>query len=522
MTDSQKSPLTSEPMDNPAEEPIEQQPVDEQSYDGRSTIPPPASNTRVKKRVPKRLFFFSTLAIIAIILYCIVNADSFVSVFNRLGDVLAPILVGCIIAYLCNPFLRFFEFLVFRKMGQSNLRRVLSLLCTILVVFGILSVVIALIVPELIDSIRQLVLNYEYYLNHLLSFVQSIIDKFQLDLDISDVEKFTALIVQLFGTAEEAVAKLLSALQGLTESVALFDNIWAFVVNLFNTFKNLLLGLFIALYILSSKEKRKAQISKFRAAFFSDHQNEKITTVVKLVDQTFGGYIKGLLLDALAVGVVTFLLLSICKVSEYNLLIAAICAVTNIIPVFGPFIGAIPSGLIVLISNPEKFILFVVLILIIQQIDGNILCPIIQGNNTGVSSLAVIIAITVMGGFFGIIGMVIGVPVFAVIIELVKQTIESRLTKQGKATDTTHYYPVNAVGNAEEDVYYEHAHWKYKYDHSRLKPHVDKFLAAVGRIRKKKKSNGKNNSNGHKKNNASGNKKHNSPSKKHKNGKKKK
>ena len=221
-------------------------------------------------------------------------------------------------------------------------------------------------------------------------------------------------------------------------------------------------------------------------------------------------------LAVLLIGVVTFLLLSLCKVSEYNLLIAAICAVTNIIPVFGPFIGAIPSGLIVLISNPEKFLLFVMLILVIQQIDGNILCPIIQGNNTGVSSLAVIISITVMGGFFGIVGMIIGVPVFAVIIELIKQTIEQRLLKQGKATDTIDYYPVNAVGNAEEDVYYEHAHWKYKYDHSRLKPHVDKLLAALGRIGTGKASNA------NKKKAGSGAKKSHTTAKVHKGGKKKK
>ena len=110
----------------------------------------------------------------------------------------------------------------------------------------------------------------------------------------------------------------------------------------------------------------------------------------------------------------------------------------------------------------------------------------IQGNNTGVSSLAVLIAITVMGGLFGLGGMVIGVPVFAVIIELVKRAVEERLRKRGKPTDTTCYYPDNAVGNAEEEVYYEHAHWKYTYDHSKLKPHVDKLVAAMGRIGKKK------------------------------------
>ena len=442
----------------------------------------PNGTPTAKRRFSKRVVFFGGLAIIAIVVFCVVNAPSLDSMFKKFGDVLAPLFIGCVIAYLCNPILKFYEYFVFRKLGKSSFRRGLSLLFTVLTSFGILAIILAMILPELIESISHLVSNYEVYLNSLLSFVQSIIDKMKLSVDISDVQKFTRFIESMFGTAEEAIAKILSALQGLTENVNLIDNVWAFLTGLFNTFKNLLLGMVIAFYILSSKDKRKAQINKFRAAFLSDNQNYKFTSFVKLVDQTFGGFIKGVLLDALAVGVVTFLLLTVFRVSEFNLLIAAICAVTNIIPVFGPFIGAIPSGLIVLISNPEKFLLFVILVIIIQQLDGNILCPIIQGNNTGVSSLAVLVAIIVMGGFFDLIGMVIGVPVFAVIIELCKRAIEDKLRSRGKPTDTTAYYPSNAVGNAEEDVYYEHAHWKYKYDHSRIKPHIDKLLAAIRRL----------------------------------------
>ena len=444
-----------------------------------------------KRRIPKRVFFFGACAIVAITVYCIANADRFAAVFARIGDVIAPLVIGCVIAYLCNPFLKFYEYVVFRKLGKGNLRLGLSLLLTVLTVFGILGVVIALIVPELIQSISQLITNYEFYLNSLLGFIQSIINKLPEDvssrIDISDVEKLNTFLTDMFGAGENVMSKVLSFLQSFFIDGDLIGDIWGFLGNIFNTFMNLILGIFIAFYILSSKEKRVAQINKFRAAFFSDQQNGTITAVVKLVDRTFGGFIKGVLLDALAVGVVTFLLLTIFNVSEYNLLISAICAVTNIIPVFGPFIGAIPSGLIVLISNPEKFVLFLILVIIIQQIDGNLLCPMIQGNNTGVSSLAVLVAITVMGGFFGIVGMIIGVPVFAVIIELVKQTIEARLRKKGKSTDTTDYYAANAVGNAEEDVYYEHAHWKYKYDHSKLKPHVDKVLAAMSRMGEKRR-----------------------------------
>ena len=185
-------------------------------------------------------------------------------------------------------------------------------------------------------------------------------------------------------------------------------------------------------------------------------------------------------------GIVTFILLSIFRVSDYNLLIAAICGVTNIIPVFGPFIGAIPSALIVLISNPSKLIVFILLILVIQQIDGNIIVPRIQGNNTGISSLAVLIAITVMGSLFGVMGMIIGVPIFAVIIELCKRALDERLKKRGRPTDTVAYYPSDAVGNAEEEVYYEHSHLRYLYDHSKLKA-IIKLQKARHERRKRKR-----------------------------------
>ena len=436
--------------------------------------------TYTRKRFPKRVLFFGTCAVVAILIYTIANASSFSHVFARLGEVLTPIIIGCVIAYLCNPILKFYEYVVFRRLGRGNLRRGLSLLLTTLTAVGIIAVILALIVPELVENVTNLVTNYETYINQLLGFIQSIIDNFDLNVDISDMEKVNALLEEFLGAGETLISQVLSFLSGYLFNGDIVGNLWSFLGNLFNTFKNLILGIFIAFYILSSKEKRKAQIKKFRAAFFTDSQNATISEVTELVDRTFGGFVKGLLLDALAVGVVTFILMSLFRVSEYNLLIAAICAVTNIIPVFGPFIGAIPSALIVLISNPGKVLVFIVLVLIIQQIDGNILCPIIQGNNTGVSSLAVLISITIMGGFFGLLGMIIGVPVFAVIIELVKRAIEKRLRKQGKSTDTTDYYPSNAVGNAEEEVYYEHAHWKYKYDHSRIKPHIDKMLAAIG------------------------------------------
>ena len=461
----------------------------------RDSAPEPAPQSDAPKRnlPPKRWIFFGLLAAVFVIAYCIVNVDSFSAVFKRIGSVISPVLIGCVIAYMCNPILKFYEYMVFRKLGKSKLRLGLSMLCTFLSVLGILAIIIAMIIPELYKSISDLINNYETYLNGLLGFVQSFINKLPADvsakIDISDMEKLNTFITDVFGDAESIMSGVRDTLKNYVFEGDLIGNIWAFLSKIFGTIVDFVLGIFIAFYILSSKEKRVAQINKFRSAFFNDKQDKKITEVVSLVDKTFGGFFKGVLLDAVAVGIMTYILMSIFRVSEYNLLIATICAVTNVIPVFGPLIGAVPSGLIVLMTNPEKIIIFIVLILVIQQLDGNILVPLIQGNNTGISSLAVLVSITVMGGLFGIGGMVIGVPVFAVIIELVKRAIEERLRKQNMVTDTTYYYRKGAIGNAEEEVYYEHAHWKYKYDHSRIKPHVDKVLAAIKRI--VKKANGK-------------------------------
>ena len=464
-----------------------------------------------KFSIKKRWIFFGTLAVIFVVAYCIVNIDSFSSVFKRLGNILTPIIIGCFIAYMCNPILKFYEYLIFRKLGKGNLRLGLSLFCTFLTFVGILAVIIAMIIPELYKSLSELVKDPRQYVNNVLGFIQSIINKLppevSAEIDISDMTKLEQFINDIFGSTEHLMQDILDKVKNYVFDTNLIGNVWDFLTKFFGFIVDFVLGLFIAFYILSSKEKRLAQINKFRAAYLNEKQDGKATEIVTLVDKTFGSFFKGVLLDAIIVGVLMFIGLSIFHVSEYNLLIAAICAITNIIPVFGPLIGAIPSGVIVLMTNPEKLLIFIIIVLVIQQLDGNILVPLIQGNNTGISSLAVLISITVMGGLFGIMGMIIGVPVFAVIIELVKRAIEDKLRKQDKDTDTTQYYRKGAIGNAEEEVYYEHAHWKYRYDHSRIKPHIDKLLAAISRIGKKNKDskNGNSKKNGKEKTNSKNN-----------------
>ncbi len=450
----------------------------------------PATST-AKKRIPKRFFFFASCIVIAIVVFCCANADSIAAVFSNLMSVLSPLIIGGVIAYLCNPIMRFFEYFVFGKMKKGGLHHALSLLCTVIVFFGIIVGIIALIVPELVNSLTKLVDEFDFYLDSVLTMVQGIIDKFpQLDIDVSDKAALISFIEDTFGSMEEFISNLLTTLQKYVFKEGSLDTIMTILSGVISTFTNILLGFFIAFYILASKEKRSAQIRKFRAACLTEKQNKKFKSLVRLVNQTFGGYVKGLILDSIAIGIVMFIILSVFRISEYNLLIATICAITNIIPVFGPFIGAIPSGLLVLITNPSKFIPFLIIVLVVQQIEGNIIMPRIQGNSTNISSLSVLIAITVMGNLFGVVGMIVGVPIFAVIIELFKRWIEGRLEKRGLPTDTVYYYPDDAVGNAEEEVHYEHSHLRYKYEHSKLKARIDRIRASrtakkAERIKKK-------------------------------------
>ena len=425
-----------------------------------------------KKRLSGRTLFWICATVIGLLLFSIAIMDELTSFARNVLNILSPIIIGGVIAYLCNPILRFYEQWLFAHLRRGGLRHSLSLILTILTAFAIIGGVFFMIIPQLADSITDLLNNYESHIDNLLVSLQSVINTItadlHVDIDISSMDKMEALLTNVFGSTENFLAQLQDKLQS-SSSGNLFGNIWSGLLDVFNAFKNLFIGMFIAFYLLASKEKRSAQIRKFRRAMFSDKTNERIREVTSLVDDTFGGFIFGKIMDSLVIGVLTFLLLTIFEISPYNMLIAAFVGVTNVIPVFGPFIGAIPSFIIVLISNPSKAFLFLVLIFIIQQIDGNIIGPKILGDNTGVSSLCVIIAIVVCGSLWGVAGMIVGVPIFAVIIELVKRYLEARLRKKGEPTDTANYYNTHALANAEQELHYEHAGLLYKYRHSRLR-----------------------------------------------------
>lgn len=349
-----------------------------------------------------------------------------------INAILSPIVTGLVIAYLANPFFRFFERRLLLHVRPFQIRRLLSLILTYLLLLLLIGGLLLLIVPQLISSIQAFSQNFDQNLEHGLQQINNLISR--LNRTFPAREDGTALIPSLNAElVKNGIATAWAFLRQFVQEKLRPENIGAITDIISKTggmLANVLLGVFISIYLLASKEKRYAQIMKFRRAYLSDTLNLRITRFCTIADKSFGGFLRGKLLDSTIVGLLVYLACLICGIPS-PVLIAVIIGITDIVPVIGPFIGVIPAAIIILLTEPIKVIPFLIAILIIQQIDGNIIAPKILGENTGVSSLCVMIAILIMGELLGLLGMIIGVPLFATAIELVKTFLDNRLRAKG-------------------------------------------------------------------------------------------
>ena len=384
----------------------------------------------------KKLWLYGVIAYASMLLLItwVVNTNELNVWLSRVLNVFRPLLIGLVLAYLLNPFFRFFENKVFEKISPFRLRRTLSLIFTYLLLFLIFALLLLLIVPQLIDSITDFLADTDSYLangieylNTLIKWVNAVIDPDNPagPLSYVDAEAVKESASRFFTSMEIKNSDLIKYLSA-DNLLALFE----IAGNVIFLIADIIFGFFISIYLLSSKEKRYAQVMRLRRAVLNDKINEKITRVCTVADRSFGGFLEGKIIDSAIVAVLVYIAISIFDI-PYAILIATIVGITDIVPVIGPFVGVIPSSVIILLTDPGKVIPFLLCILVIQQIDGNIIAPKILGENTGVSSLCVIIAITVMGSLWGLLGMVLGVPLFATILELVDSYLEKRLRKKG-------------------------------------------------------------------------------------------
>ena len=404
----------------------------------------PDSN-KIAKDKGKGIRFGGALLVCAaifLVAYLIVNTDSISAVISKFTGVITPVLLGFAIAYILNPILRFFEFKVFNFIPNKKICRGLSLTLTYLLSIGFIIAVALLIIPAATTSILNITNNLESSVNDTITLINNLISDYFGTHPLPE------------GVTQEEILATVSKL--LNESGDMFDTITKYAMQygkgLVIGVKNVILAAFISLYVLVSKERLTAQSNKICTAFLSENAKRKFYKYVRICDKTFGGFLIGKIIDSLIIGVITFLTLlffNIAKIEDI-ILISVIVCVTNIIPVFGPFIGAIPSFFILFLQSPPKAFLFLLLILVIQQLDGNVIGPKILGNATGMSTLGVMIAIIIMGDYFGVVGMILGVPIFSVAITLINEISESKLKKKNLPLNSAEYYPEDSLVDPNE------------------------------------------------------------------------
>lgn len=398
----------------------------------------------------KKIFTICSIAYAVLILLVVIitNFDKFSAFYEWVNDkltVLSPIVIGAVIAYISGSLVRLFQNRVFHKVESKRWRRTLSIVCTYVSIVVIISLFILLIIPQLLSSIEELIrkISDGTYLNALIKAINDLLNKV---LSFRNEEAFEYISME----------KITQVLSGVFESTGdLLQNIvnWAlsYGTNILIGLKNVVIGFLLSIYFVISKDRLYAQSTRILTAIFSKKRFDAIMDWFRYSDKTLGGFIVGKLIDATIVIVLCSIAFSIAGI-PYSILVAVFIGVCNIIPFFGPFIGAIPSGFIVFIAEPDKLLLFIILVLVIQQIDGNILEPKIVGDRTGLSSLGVLVAVTVMSGYFGILGMFLGVPIFAVICAAIKKIIKRRLKEKDLPTELADYYNQDALSEPQTET----------------------------------------------------------------------
>ena len=384
--------------------------------------------------------FLTAAAIILFAVLCLhlPEAGAFI---GRVMSVFSPFIYGFIIAYLVNPIMKKFEKHVLRfpesfRWGDK-LRRPLSVTMGMIVFLLILGIVVGLVIPQVATSFKELQAKITDYV----SAAQKLADTFVRDFPLfnGQYENLSEFLdVNEISTDLQSVIAQFSNLLG---SAA--DYVIAYGAKFVVEVKNVLIGFIAAVYMLLAKERLMSKLKKFLAAFLSKRHYVNLIYLLRYTDKTVGGFIYGKIIDSIIIGILTFIVMSITKM-PFPLLISVIVGITNVIPFFGPFIGAIPSAFIVFIADPGMTLWFLLMILIIQQLDGNIIGPWILGDSTGLTSLAVLVSITIAGGFFGFSGMILGVPAAAVLCALTRQKTDAVLREKNasvEAADYLHHLP---------------------------------------------------------------------------------
>lgn len=400
------------------------------------------------------LYAFVVVALLIALIFAFINLGKINLAIKGFFGAISAFIYGFVIAYICHPLYEklykyAFKF-VEKGKPRPKLRKILSLLLTYIIFFSIITILIFTIMPSIMESITGLVKNItaenittwfdsiiqwlkgyfpdlksDEVLDTIYSFIFNADGTLTSDIDIPAILNFTSNFVFTFAKA-------------------LIDQVFAIIV-----------GIILSVYFLIHAENIGARLKKGICALFKKETYEKVMEFAKYTDKTFGRYLIGTICDSMIVGLVVGILLAIFNITDYAVLIGVIVGCTNVIPFFGPFIGAIPSALIILISSGPldvaiwKVLAFVVLIIVVQQLDGNVFAPHIIGASIGLTPIGVIAAVTICSHFFGFLGMLIGVPLCAVLTYFFTNMINKKLKKKNLPSNTALYEKPDIFNNEE-------------------------------------------------------------------------
>lgn len=403
---------------------------------------------------------FLVLVAAIVVFLAINNFKQIVHVMGQYVGLVKPVLYGCVIAYLLNPIYNFYYRLL-QKLAEKNGKKVSSRLLRLFnalaialgLLTGLLIIVVLcwLVLPQVFSSLVSLVNTLpqqaDYYYNKLTKSLEE--NPYLMD-------QMQKVLLQITEYADEKMnTELMPWMQKeLLPNVNTYAvQLASGVMSVLNVLYNLLIGIIVAIYLLLSKRVFAAQAKKITYGLFRQDHADILIHYVRLADKMFSGFIAGKIVDSTIIGVICFVAMSILHL-PYAVLVSVIVGVTNVIPVFGPYIGAIPSIVLILLVNPVQALYFLILIVVLQQLDGNVIGPAILGESTGLSAFWVLFSILLFGGLWGIIGMLVGVPLFAVIYEMISDYINARLASRNLSTETEHYLDLKEIVRTQDEIAY--------------------------------------------------------------------
>ena len=358
---------------------------------------------------------------------------------SSLVHILSPFIWGLAISYLLSPFMRFAEKKLFlplsgklyknsKRSDGSRFARSMSVLLSELFLLAILTALVCLIIPQLYSSLQNMVANSPMYIETASRWITQLLE------DFPEIEHYVSQTLGQVNTS------LMDWIQNtvLPKLGSLISNVTSGVYYAIMGIYNLVIGIIVSVYVLSNLEQFGASAKRILYSAFSVEMAKKILEGLEFTDRTFMGFINGKLLDSAIIGLICYIVCSILRM-PYALLVSVIVGVTNVIPFFGPFIGAVPSSIIILLVNPVKCLIFIAFIILLQQLDGNIIGPKILGSSVGINGFWVMFSIILGAGLFGFWGMLLGVPVFVIIYAAITGSVTRKLKRSDLPWEAADY-----------------------------------------------------------------------------------